>query len=200
MARFPDEQIVVIDGATTTVKVAHVRLCHSRMLFVRAYPRETQDALGTSLRNALPGRGWCLTHTTRRSPSSVEPASGASKTAGIVRHLSRELPVRRHWFEPTGDGREDRGGHDFRRPRQGLKSPDQGCKVPAKKSVDSFDFKAIPKLNKMQVLVLQCFTRRRPRRERSRRAMLGKSVPPRARPAGRWHSTAQGGWQGGAVV
>ncbi len=33
-------EIVVIDGATTTVKVAHVRLCHSRMLFVRACPRE----------------------------------------------------------------------------------------------------------------------------------------------------------------
>ena len=38
--RPPDEQIVLIDGVTTTVKVAHVRLCHSRMLFVRAYPRE----------------------------------------------------------------------------------------------------------------------------------------------------------------
>jgi transposase len=25
------------------VKVAHVRLCHSRMPFVRAYPRETQE-------------------------------------------------------------------------------------------------------------------------------------------------------------
>ena len=36
-------EIVMIDGATTTVKVAHVRLCHSRMLFVRAYPRETQE-------------------------------------------------------------------------------------------------------------------------------------------------------------
>ena len=36
-------EIVVIDGATATVKVAHVRLCHSRMLFVRAYPRETQE-------------------------------------------------------------------------------------------------------------------------------------------------------------
>lgn len=34
---------MVIDGVTTTVKVAHVRLCHSRMLFVRAYPRETQE-------------------------------------------------------------------------------------------------------------------------------------------------------------
>jgi transposase len=36
-------EVVVIDGVTTTVKVAHVRLCHSRMLFVRAYPRETQE-------------------------------------------------------------------------------------------------------------------------------------------------------------
>jgi hypothetical protein len=26
-----------------TLKVAHVRLCHSRMMFVRAYPRETQE-------------------------------------------------------------------------------------------------------------------------------------------------------------
>jgi transposase len=26
-----------------TVKVAHVRLCHSRMPFVRAYPRESQE-------------------------------------------------------------------------------------------------------------------------------------------------------------
>jgi transposase len=36
-------EIVVVQGATTTLKVAHVRLCHSRMLFVRAYPRETQE-------------------------------------------------------------------------------------------------------------------------------------------------------------
>ena len=36
-------EVVIIDGVTTTVKVAHVRLCHSRMMFVRAYPRETQE-------------------------------------------------------------------------------------------------------------------------------------------------------------
>ena len=36
-------EIVVIAGAAVTVKVAHFRLCHSRMLFVRAYPRETQE-------------------------------------------------------------------------------------------------------------------------------------------------------------
>jgi transposase len=36
-------EVVLINGTTVTVKVAHVRLCHSRMLFARAYPRETQE-------------------------------------------------------------------------------------------------------------------------------------------------------------
>jgi transposase len=36
-------EIVLLNGITVTVKVAHVRLCHSRMLFVRAYPRESQE-------------------------------------------------------------------------------------------------------------------------------------------------------------
>ena len=36
-------EVVLINGVTVTVKAAHVRLCHSRMLFVRAYPRETQE-------------------------------------------------------------------------------------------------------------------------------------------------------------
>ncbi|SFL10752.1 IS21 family transposase [Methylorubrum salsuginis] len=36
-------EIALIGGVTTTVKVAHIRLCHSRMLFVRAYPRESQE-------------------------------------------------------------------------------------------------------------------------------------------------------------
>jgi transposase len=36
-------EIIVMDGVTTIVKVAHLRLGHSRMMFVRAYPRETQE-------------------------------------------------------------------------------------------------------------------------------------------------------------
>ncbi|PRY20227.1 hypothetical protein CLV78_11412 [Aliiruegeria haliotis] len=34
-------EIVILGGVKTTAKVAHVRLCHSRMLFVRAYPCST---------------------------------------------------------------------------------------------------------------------------------------------------------------
>jgi transposase len=36
-------EVVLLNGTTVTVKVAHVRLCHSRMLFIRAYPREAQE-------------------------------------------------------------------------------------------------------------------------------------------------------------
>ena len=36
-------EVIVLAGVTTVVKVAHVRLCYSRMLFVRAYPREAQE-------------------------------------------------------------------------------------------------------------------------------------------------------------
>ena len=36
-------EIVVLNGVTVTVKVAHTRLCHSRIMFIRAYPRETQE-------------------------------------------------------------------------------------------------------------------------------------------------------------
>jgi transposase len=36
-------EIVVLGGVTTTVKVAHMRLCHSRMFYVQAYPRESQE-------------------------------------------------------------------------------------------------------------------------------------------------------------
>ena len=59
-------EIVVMNGVTTTVKVAHVRLCHSRMMFVRAYPRETQEMV--------------FTRTTGRSRFSEAPASVASTT------------------------------------------------------------------------------------------------------------------------
>ena len=36
-------EVILLSGVTVIVKAAHVRLCHSGMLFVRAYPRETQE-------------------------------------------------------------------------------------------------------------------------------------------------------------
>jgi transposase len=36
-------EIVLVSGVTVTVKIAHMRLCHSRMIFWRAHPHETQE-------------------------------------------------------------------------------------------------------------------------------------------------------------
>lgn len=48
-------EIVVLDGVTTTVKVAHMRLCHGRMLFVRAYPRDGAPINEALVRDLLNG-------------------------------------------------------------------------------------------------------------------------------------------------
>ena len=47
-------EIVLLSGVTVIVKAAHVRLCHSRMLFVRAYPRETQEMVFDATTGPLP--------------------------------------------------------------------------------------------------------------------------------------------------
>src|SRR5271165_273381 len=60
-------EIVVIDGVTTTVKVAHVRLRHE--------PHDVRSRL-----SARDMRRWCSTRTTAPSRSSGAPASGASTT------------------------------------------------------------------------------------------------------------------------
>jgi transposase len=60
-------EVVVLGGVTTTIKVAHIRLCHSRMFLVRAYPR------------ARPRR-WCSTRTTTPSACSAGCAGAASTT------------------------------------------------------------------------------------------------------------------------
>jgi transposase len=36
-------ETVRLNGTTTQIKVAHIRLCHSRLFLLRAYPRETQE-------------------------------------------------------------------------------------------------------------------------------------------------------------
>jgi transposase len=54
-------EIVLINGVTVTVKVAHMRLCHSRMMFVRGYPRETQEMVFDAHERAFAFfRGACV--------------------------------------------------------------------------------------------------------------------------------------------
>ena len=42
------------------VKVAHMRLCASRAVYVRAYPRETQEMVFDALREHSPSSAECL--------------------------------------------------------------------------------------------------------------------------------------------
>lgn len=82
----PDEQIAVIAGITITVKVAHVRLCHSRMMFVRACMRESQ---GRRIRRRS------LTRTTGHFPSSTGPARAGSTIARPAQCGS--IPTNTRW-------------------------------------------------------------------------------------------------------
>jgi hypothetical protein len=72
-------EVVLIDGVTTVAKVAHVRLCHSRMLFVRAYPRESQEPRHRARTDGA-SMARCSTRTTAPSPSSRAPARAGSTT------------------------------------------------------------------------------------------------------------------------
>ena len=74
-------EIVVLGGVTTTVKVAHLRLCHSRMPFVRAYPRETQEMVFDAHNRAFAFyRGACgrQRHQPGGDPTRLAPSARPS--------------------------------------------------------------------------------------------------------------------------
>jgi transposase len=73
-------EIVVINGVTMTVKVAHVRLCHSRMLFVRAYPRESQEMVFDAHDRAFAFFKGACTRGIYDNMKRVAPRSTASPT------------------------------------------------------------------------------------------------------------------------
>src|ERR1700675_4212889 len=63
-------EVVLLNGATVIVKAAHVRLCHSRMLFVRAYTQCCARSKGGSflrkiISTYIPYSGHCLAEAAR---------------------------------------------------------------------------------------------------------------------------------------
>jgi transposase len=119
-------EVVVISGITVTVKVAHVRLCHSRMMFARAYMRESQEMVFDAHDRAFAFfKGTC----TRGIYDNMKTAVEAVFT-GKERHYNRrflqmcshylvqpvactpasgwERAIVRHWSEDNGEwsGRE----------------------------------------------------------------------------------------------
>ncbi len=92
-------EVVLINGTTVTVKVAHVRLCHSRMLYVRAYPRETQEMVFDAHNRAFAFfRGACTRGIFDNMKTAVEAVF-----IGKDRHFNRRfLRMCGHYLvEPT---------------------------------------------------------------------------------------------------
>ena len=103
-------EVVLIDGVTVTVKVAHVRLCHSRMMFVRAYPRETQAPSGPSL---------CLKH----SPGAFHPGEPGPRRKGVRRPRPGLRLLQGRLYARDLRQHEDGGGRDLRRQEADLQPP-----------------------------------------------------------------------------
>ncbi|QXX76684.1 hypothetical protein MHY1_p00206 (plasmid) [Methylovirgula sp. HY1] len=67
-------EVVLLAGVTTTVKVAHVRRCHSRMMFARTYPRETQEMVFDAHERAFGFfKGACRRGIYDNMKTAVEP-------------------------------------------------------------------------------------------------------------------------------
>jgi transposase len=90
--------IIVMDGVTTTVKAAHVRLCHSRMMLVRAYPRETQEMVFDAHERAFAFfRGACsrgIYDNLWTSPAQGDPLASAAGMHESIRPVAgRFVPL-----------------------------------------------------------------------------------------------------------
>ena len=87
-------EVVLINGTTVTVKIAHVRLCHSRMLFVRAYPRETQEMVFDAHERAFAFfKGTCTRGIYDNMKTAVETILVGRERAFGNRHVEVAQPL-----------------------------------------------------------------------------------------------------------
>src|SRR6202789_140473 len=79
-------EVVLLNGVTVIVKAAHVRLCHSRMLFVRCYPRETQEMVFDAHDRAFAlFKGTCVRGIYDNMKTAVEHPSALSAICSTPR-------------------------------------------------------------------------------------------------------------------
>jgi transposase len=92
-------EIVILDGVTVEVKAAHMRLCHSRMPFVRAYLREAQEMVFDAHDKAFAFfKGQC----TRGIYDNMKTAVDAIHVGKERRFNRRFLQLMSHYLvEPT---------------------------------------------------------------------------------------------------
>jgi len=85
-------EIVVLRGITTAVQVAQVRLCHSRMPFVRAYPRQSQEMVFDAHDKAFAFyRGTCQRGIYDNMRTAVD-----ALLIGRERHFNRRFTIVSH--------------------------------------------------------------------------------------------------------
>lgn len=99
-------EVVLINGTTVMVKVAHVRLCHSRMLFVRAYPRETQEMVFDAHDRAFAFFKGKRQHEPSRVVGDLLAAEIAEKQARSIKYqiTIAKLPLAKDVADFTFDG------------------------------------------------------------------------------------------------
>ena len=91
-------ETIVMNGVTMIVKVAHMRLCHSRMLFARAYPRESQEMVfdaherGFTFFKGACTRGIYDNMKTAVETVFVSRASARAPSDGKERKFNRRFP------------------------------------------------------------------------------------------------------------
>jgi transposase len=94
-------EIVVINGVTIRVKVAHVRLCHSRMLFVRAYPRESQEMVFDAHDRAFGFFKGACTLLARDEVADLDGSVGARERETVLIRPEHRYAERRHRQDKT---------------------------------------------------------------------------------------------------
>ncbi len=101
-------EVVLLSGVTVIVKAAHVRLCHSRMLFVRAYPRETQEMVFDAHDRAFAlFKGACVRGIYDNMKTAVETIFVGKQRLYNRRNVGRGGP---YWM-PCGSDRRDSTSH-----------------------------------------------------------------------------------------
>jgi transposase len=123
-------EVVLLSGVTVIVKVAHVRLCHSRMLFVRAYPRETQEMVFDAHDRAFAlFKGTCGRGIYDNMKTAVETIFVGKAVSTIVASCrcavitsSIQSPARRHRAGRRGRSRTRSGWSESGSSRRGCGS------------------------------------------------------------------------------
>ena len=84
---------MLMNRMPVTVKVAHVRLCHSRMPFVRAYPRESQEMVFDAHARAFEFyRGACTRGIYDNMKTAVESVDRKSTRLNSSHEIPSRMP------------------------------------------------------------------------------------------------------------